>query len=153
MKDSLMFRVYPELAKSKRYYLVRIFRTKELMYAFAKQSPHYELPNSRGFKLRFDFEAICTAFDRLERKGGRWKRHHNIGHILFYTGGFGAGVVAHEITHATVYWAARHTRLNLARLRSDQNTDERFADVLGSMVAQFWSAYWRRCRKYTWLQS
>ena len=141
--DHITFHVRPD--RSSRYYLIRIFRTREAMVQFAKQHPVYADRASGSFFFR----AICTAFTRIRVDK---KVHPNIGHMLFYTGGFGAGVVAHEMTHATVYWMQRHTRMSFAKLPDCKRTDERFAYVLGSMVNQFWRKYYKAKRKVSWLK-
>jgi len=142
------FRIYPDRAKS-CYYVVHIFHTEAKMYE------HFRRTNiDPGHTGQLDFRAICQGWSRYTvRDDKRLKRHPEIGQILFWAGNMGAGVVSHELTHATTYWAGRRTRLPLGELYSNRVADERYAWALGHLVAQFWTKYWQRRKRARWLKA
>lgn len=60
-----------------------------------------------------------------------------MGEICFHVAAINAGVVSHEMTHATVYWALRKG-LELGKIHEPNDIDEKIAWTQGYMVSQFW---------------
>jgi hypothetical protein len=148
-KRRVSFRVYPDRAKT-CYYVVYIFRTEAEMFN------HFQRTNidPQMDTGKLDFLAVCQGWDRFTIEAGkRRKRHPEIGQILFCVGQMGAGIVSHELTHATTYWAGRRTKLRFADLHADKATDERYAWAQGHMVSQFWTKFWERRKQVKWLKA
>jgi hypothetical protein len=144
-RQQIQFRVYCD-AQHRRYYNVFIFATKELMYAhFAKTNAHTQWRDGR-FDMKMNFEAIAQFWRRLKKR-----TPENIGQILFYAGGFGGGVVSHEMTHATIYWA-EYVKMDLAKLPTSKRIDERFAWAQGFLVSQFWDNFYKAEKHRDWLK-
>ena len=106
--------------------------------------------------------AVCrgTWIEREVR--GRWQRTPEVARVYLPAHSLGAGLVAHELTHAAVMWA-RRVRLSGRAIIGDgergrrcspngrplpplveNNANERFADVMGHLNYQFWRAWWKR---------
>ncbi len=126
------------------YYRILIFPSKDAMYAYERML--YSTTTRRGFKKRgpvrvrgtFNFTAITHRYDGYRRRAGKWRRSLNLGQILFHDGGYGAGIVAHEMSHAALY------SFNGWRRRSPNRLDEALAWRIGFMVSEFWREYYKR---------
>lgn len=121
------FKIYPNRKKSD-YYLAFIFDTKEEMLLFHKIT--YQ---SFKWKYHRKFEAICTYWRTIYPV----KKRKMIGHVLFYKGYIGAGVVSHEFSHAAFFYLT--CKLNKPH---NKKTDEQFCTYQGEMVRQFWNKYY-----------
>lgn len=133
-KNYTKFRLHVGRGK-KEYYQVFIFNNKELMGSFSKQIIHKPVVDN--------VEASTYSFNAHKRVKGRDVRSNMIGAILLYKGGFGHGVVAHEIAHAMNYYYLKHG-LDFKMHKHDDKWveyDETYATMLGYMVNQFWKKY------------
>lgn len=134
-------RLYPEPDRKefcRCYYEVKIFATRDEMLT------HQAIQAIRkGIAGSMNFDAITMSFTLLKLKAGRWLRSAKVGEILFFQGGFGAGTVSHECTHAALHWSWRQGR-HASRFRNDTNREERLCHVQGGLVTQFWQKYWKR---------
>ncbi len=132
------FRVKLE-KEGKEYYNVRIFDYQvEIFDYLHKKWPHH---------LDCDTNAATFAYDRY--KDG--VKQDILGDVLFYKGGLGAGVVSHEMTHATNYWLDRRVK-NYAlggKLNKKSSKgfgtwrilEEKHAYTIGYLVSQFYKKY------------
>ncbi len=148
MRDVVHFRVYCDAAGKRRYYKVFIFRTEEQMYEHFKKT-NTQSRWKRGGIGKLNFVAVCQGYRRYDVKR-RGRLLPDIGQILFTADRLGAGVVSHEMTHAVIYWADTHTKIDLAKIASSTRTDERIALVQGNLVNQFWSKFYKACERVAW---
>jgi len=81
--------------------------------------------------------AECVAYKTKQKKF-----RNKLGDVLFFHKGFGSGVVAHELCHATFFWFTLHLGKKLSTLAHCKQ-GERFCLDLGNMVAQFWNHYYK----------
>jgi hypothetical protein len=146
-RQQIRFRVYCDREK-RRYYDVRIFATKALMYEhFQKSNVDTEWQEGR-YEATMNFEAIAQFWRRI----GKRCKPENIGQILFYASAIGSGTVSHEMTHAVIYWA-QYVKMNLAKLPTSKRIDERFAWAQGFLVTQFWRKFYRAQSRVAWLKT
>lgn len=128
---------------------VLIFPTKAEMYAWYEAWARRRDGIDHVVEQPYDFEGITSTWEHL-RVGpdGAETRLDEMGQILLHQAAVGAGVVAHECTHAALAWA-RRVGLSIApSLDGPQDApeaDERLCWVLGWLVSQFWTEYFRRC--------
>jgi hypothetical protein len=149
---AISFRVYPE--KDRHYfYIAYVFRDKATMYR------HFEVSNietewKKGVnKTNGNFDAVTQSWHGWDYSGkrGRPRLSRNLGQILFYVDGVGAGVVSHEMSHATLHFFERK-RVSSAKLY-DHKLQERFCWIQGHLVAQFWRCFFVVQPKIRWLQT
>lgn len=143
------FRLRPEWGRPD-YYTVLVFPSMDEFRRFVGAQ------NKRmGFGGRIGRAAgLCRPWIRLERRGGRWCRHPELGQVLLVRQWLGAGYVAHELAHAAVGWA-RRWRLSGAAIvgrerrgHHDENAvSERFCRVIEQLNAQFWDKWFRRVNR------
>lgn len=138
------FKVYPDPA-GKEYYDVCIFNSRKEMQDFSG--------SVTGMKqMHRNHEAMTISVDvyRVNKKKGTEKKLDMVGMLMFYKGGFGAGIVSHEIAHAMNYYFNRHKidfDLGTDRISKKwKKWDEAYAWCLGSMVNQFWKEYYKNFR-------
>lgn len=91
----ITIKIKPEKG-DKRWFRCRVFKTRHEMLAYGMQ---IGVVQQVGI-----FDAVTSSYKAFRKVKGKWKRMDMIGDILFYEGGFGAGVVAHEMAHATVQY-------------------------------------------------
>lgn len=86
-KLPLSFKIFPD--NGVLYFTVTIHRSKRAMHKVAKRPPN-------------NYEAICCGSERffVPPKGPE-VFSGEIGEVHFYSGSFRAGILAHEMTHAT----------------------------------------------------
>ena len=125
----LKFRVKPH-PKRKEYYNVLIFDTQADMLAHWNSIVSGDTP----------FQAHVVEWAAVDLVNGCWKKSDNIGEIIFHEGFLGAGVVAHEMTHAALYSVCKR-RNGGAKFHLTEKDDERLAFACGEMCRQFWTKY------------
>lgn len=139
-KQYTKFKIYP-VKGEKEFYYVMIFKDRFTMRVTSMNmygDPTRDVINTRA-------EAVTHSFYNAERrdKDGNWVKSDCIGALMFYEGGFGHGVVSHEIAHATNYaFLRRKIPFNLAKYSKNwKEIDEVYATILGYMTNQFWKKY------------
>lgn len=108
------------------YFTVHIFDSKKEMYEAEKKYPTFKPP--------LDFEAITHTIETYTFRTRKWNVR---GDIFFYKRALGSGIVAHEMTHAALYWFEKRVGL------INRKNEEELAWCLGSLVAQFWRKFYR----------
>lgn len=103
------------------------------MYEFRKKIQRTE----KMTQIRkFNFEAIVSSYESKENK-------KQFGIILFYKGSAKrSGVVAHELTHAAVYWWKSAIKTKWSKIQTDARADEEFAYLVSGLVKQYWVNWW-----------
>lgn len=135
------FRIKPEPHHDPRYYQVMVFRNKPTLYKF------WELVCQRwgldcASRGEPNFEAITHGFSGVHiAEDGTETPDPCVGLILFHEDRFGAGIVAHELTHAALFWYADRRKLPLAALDTD---GEPLCLVTGELNHQFWKKWLAR---------
>jgi len=136
--------VYPE-GKGRLFYYVRVFRTVADMLAHLRHKDYSRRPG------RF-CKGMCSSWTRLtvpsrcqRRAGQRVRVLPEMGEIVFAVGWMGAGVIAHESTHAVLAWA-RRLRLDPHESagRNCSKAEERFCYAHGEIVRQIAVQAWKR---------
>jgi hypothetical protein len=127
------FKVRPTV-RSKWWYDVLVYDTKKEMLKEAREL-YIKVFGHNCRKYVNGAEAITFGYSPSDKK-----KKNKLGDILFYKGYLGAGVVSHEMVHAAVY-CHKEIRVNLNKLYNSYNDDERFADTVGYLNAQFWRKY------------
>lgn len=128
MKPLTSFRVYPQ-ASGHLYFKVNIWPTKKMMHAHC-------------WWLNGNFEAACSAWRKI-KKG---KKTNDLGEINFFVNRLGAGLVSHELLHATMAHARVHQYKRLSfeiKCGMVSDAEEYICDVLGRLTAQFWNKFYR----------
>ena len=131
MKNYKKFKLQVVKGK-KEYYQVFIFNDRMNMRLFSMELLK---------RLRVDkMEAATHSFKAHRTVNDKEVESDMIGAILFYKGGFGHGVVAHEIAHAVNYYFMRKKiSFNLGKTNDAWvQGDETYATILGYMVNRFW---------------
>lgn len=118
--------------KGSDYYKVLIFSSKEAMYEFSKLQG--------GARGKYNFLAITHHWRGYHLWKGRWRRSKQVGVILFCPQSITSGIVSHEASHATLY--ALYPNSYERAIRFNKRSDEKFAWVLGWLVAQFWTTFY-----------
>jgi hypothetical protein len=129
------FNIKPERGR-RGYYRVIVFKSRPDMLKWWRV--HGD-PNMRFFQ----FEALTFSYEAKRKHKGRWKKLDRIGDIIFYKGGFGSGVVSHEMAHAAIY----HARTQKWKFKFNGGGEdwhrehEKYAYIVGSLAHQFWDKY------------
>lgn len=131
----MSFKIFPK-PKSKLYYKVFIFHTKNSMYKFRD----LVIEDGAKGKIAHRYAAVCSAYPSKANK-------NQYGIILFTrSSAKKSGIVSHEITHATTYWAKyMHKNIDIFY---NKEADEKFAWVLGTLVHQFWKSWYTLPKKF-----
>jgi len=121
------------------FYYVRVFKTVKLMLAHLR---HKSYPRRPG---RF-CKGHCSSWVRVTVTGKRIRTHKDMGEIVFAAGWMGAGIIAHESSHAVLGWARRIgletcTNPNVPRATANE---ERFCYAHGELVRQIAVQAWKR---------
>lgn len=142
------FRCYPESISS-QYYTVYIFDKKSRMYDYYEKF-NLIIPsnNKREGRQHDELNFLAITNSWRSYKGNQELR--DIGQVLFYSSKLGAGIVAHEMSHAALYWFNKIVT-DPQNIFDNANYDERFAWALGNLVNQFWDKYWSIESKVPWL--
>jgi hypothetical protein len=130
------FRLTPRFDNSAKYYWVYIFKTKENMYESLK-GVHHD-----------DCEAICQNYERyFINPDGTETINDNIGRISFYEDFLGVGIVAHELTHAALYYFTHIMGNKLEDTKATRNgefageLEEDFCTLIQVLNREFWTKY------------
>lgn len=145
----MVFRVRTSRRRGAPYFTVRVCRTVAEMYAEVARDGCC----SGHRRSWYQFLALCHGHMtvRFGPRGGQ-RVLPSLGIIWFAEPYTGASTISHEMTHATFRWAERvGLRVRSRRLRDGQHimadaAEERFCQVHGGLVRQFWNAYYRRRR-------
>jgi hypothetical protein len=138
------FRIYPEKRTSRLYFQVRVFSSVTAIRRYLKYSDL-----NRRTLGRYGL-AMCSTFDVLKGKRGRWRKQPIMGEILFPVRGLRAGVIAHECTHAALGWARRiglnpvSAAVKQGRCLVADANEERFCYALGELNRQIAIQIWER---------
>lgn len=162
--EVVKFNIYPDRTRKRPWFWkVFVFESREAMMVFWREQ--CKLQGRTGASAREDFHAVTCTWQIITWKGKmprRGWRAHCIGHIIFHRQKLGAGIVAHEMGHATLRWAETWMKVPAAdlyedlalsasaRRRSVEN-EEAVLHVLGGLVAQFWHGFYRRVPK-AWMK-
>jgi hypothetical protein len=102
------FKIYPRIGR-RLHFLVQVFDTKWAMWAYCQAN--CMAPISRQTK------AVCHSFCRIDfRKNKKARINPEMGNIHFYQRGLETDVVAHECTHAAIFWLRRIIRKDLLEI-------------------------------------
>lgn len=122
---------------TKRYYQIMIFATRAQMHFYYR-----EHCKRSGQKPDDKFSALTMAFEHwIIPPKGRKIRKPIMGNVIIHWDMLRSGIISHEMTHATNYFFLSeygYEKLHNKRL------EEYHAYIQGSMVAQFWTAYYKR---------
>jgi hypothetical protein len=147
MRGVRTFKLYPD-PRRKRYYKVFVFDTRAMMHAFWRAQVRANTELVLGRRVSAALKRRHTGDLGWAAQAARWYGHwgviprEHVGQVLFYKRFLGAGVVAHEMTHAALYDVAAHARGGGYRLTA--RDDERLASVAGELSRQFWCRWYRR---------
>jgi len=147
------FKVRPDGRKGRDYYQVVIHRDRKAMHAAHREEKRRDGEPQAAFR-KPKYEALASYNDyRLRRHGRALKLRAPLrGYVRFHVGALGSGIVAHEMTHAALYWLWYDKRIKPSPART--STDERLATTVGEMVRQFWSGFYRlKERGVQWVPS
>ncbi len=130
------FNVYPERARSRLHYRVRVFKSERALKAYLRTGP-------LGRRLGRYGRAMCSSWRTVRTlKNKRTRVLQDMGELLFTVRCLGTEAITHECTHAALNWAER-IRLPMARInvrRGKTNyagaTEERFCYGLGQLTRQ-----------------
>lgn len=123
---------------TKHHFVARVFENKKEMYA-------YYIYFSKTFKAKktlrkMNFGAIVMPYERYKFVGKKRVavKSKDIGEILFYKDRMGAGIVAHEMGHAAMFWD-RHIKGNAAACYGTtiSSAEERMLMCLYHLVRNF----------------
>lgn len=136
MKEAKVYLNVRGKRRTKRtpYLIVRVFPNRDVM------RKHLDALDGRyGFSSDIDWsDTIAACRQRQVRYGDKDRRWHGV--LCFFTGGFGAAVVAHEMTHAALY---HHSR-GLFPFKVTKKMDEQLAWTVGDLCRQFWLLWWSK---------
>ena len=153
--EVVKFNVWPDRTRKRPWFWkVFVFDSRRAMLIFWREQ--CRIRGTTGAQASEDFSAVTQTWQIITWKGAmprRGWRAHCIGHILFHRQRLGAGVVAHEMGHATLRWAETWLKIpaddlyeGTGRATSSVN-EERVLHVLGGMVAQFWRRFYAQAPK------
>lgn len=147
----VIFNVWPDRTRKRPWFWkVFVFENRQAMLIFWRQQ--CKIQGRTGAEASEDFRAVTTTWQIITWKGKvlprRGWRAHCIGHILFYRQSLGAGIVAHEMGHATLRWAETWLKVPSRDLYDGTQpsgaNEEKVLHVLGGLVAQFWIGFYGR---------
>lgn len=151
-RTHVQFNVWPDRTRRRPWFWkVFVFDNRQDMLIFWRAQ--CRLQGRTGASAREDFHAVTTTWQIITWRGKmprRGWRAHCIGHILLHRGKLGAGIVAHEMGHATLRWAETWMKVPATDLYEGtgragaSDNEEAVLDVLGGLVAQFWHRFYRR---------
>lgn len=101
VKPIAEFRIMP-IPGRKLYFTVRVFATRKAMGEFRD-------PATQG-GIGSRTQAFCRSYKRQYLKNKKWTTSPDIGFIHFYRNRLSSSTVAHECTHAALFWVRRITR-------------------------------------------
>ena len=133
-KNYKKFKIFP-VKRDKAFYTVYVFDDRASMRLFSNQ-----LMGGSNHK----FEAATHSYKSVNIVKGKKIPSETLGSMVFYKGGFGIGVVSHEMAHAVNYFFERRKiKFNLGgKVNEDWKWwDEVYAWSLGYMNNQFWKKY------------
>ena len=142
MADPIQFRIYPSKDRN-LFYTVFIFKRKRHAQGYIReQNKLIGCPDTQG-----DFLAITRGWTSLKVNpdGTDGETGRDIGQIVFCEKACRVGIVSHEMTHATIFWAKR-MRKPFKKIFNggDENPEhEEFCWVQGNLVRQFWVGWWK----------
>lgn len=123
---TVRFRVH--IPRTKHYYQVILFVSREEMFNFEQK-----LPGKRISKPTY--LGCCTT------RGRKGKR---AGYVLLCDESYArVGIVAHEMTHAGLYWIIDHQWQLFSNHNKFRIFDERLALIVGELVRQYWVHFFR----------
>jgi hypothetical protein len=94
-----------------------------------------------------EFTQACWCPADVWLTDGRWHTQgRKLGEVHLVAGDYGAGVVAHELLHALLHWSWL-TRFPIRAACAQESeraqaANEALCDELGTLVAEFWNAYY-----------
>lgn len=133
-----VFRCWCDRKRTSGFYAVMLYPTKAGMLA-----KYREVLRAAGLPttgIRDTEAAVLSWYQAVTLHPKQY------GVILMHLGNIGAGLVSHEMTHASLYWVGRQRDGIPTHLDLDSKTDERLAWVQGWLVTQFWR-WWYRLEK------
>lgn len=136
------FNIHPEPG-SKKFYTVMILPNKKAMFR-AYDSIAERLSRMCPYEnVGHKFAAITIGFESLRvNSDGSEVVNNHIGYILFYRNFIGAGVVAHEMAHAGLFYI---DRLHIGRENLEEyDIEERLCLVVGELNRKFWLQYHKK---------
>lgn len=134
----IAFRVRPGRLGSRDYFAVFIYSTRAGMH--------------RAHRREYGGKAYRTAKLQAVASCGPVRvgpqRSHCRGNIRFHAGAMNAGIVAHEMGHAALYWVLREVGMRIHPGDKRRVTaEEVFCCTLQSLVNQFWGGVGRLQRR------
>lgn len=130
-----IIRLRPE-AKSSLYVRALVFERKAGLRAFGRAFGLGNLRKTRAFAGEIEKYRI--------RKGEPRRKRPVVAVAAFWKGDIGSGLVAHEMFHATMFWARRRRVAVAPCADTDKrgtltpdHPEERLAEVQGELVRQF----------------
>lgn len=135
------FKIRPTF-KKRLYFTVYVFKTRKQMQKYCrKHCTHY---------MGSHATAVCHAFRRLRvQPGKRDKMHPEIGSMHFYVKYATPSIVAHECSHAAIFWRRRIERKELLVVGSESDngyargTEEAICLATGDLFYQINRAFWK----------
>lgn len=111
---------------------------------------HTKKIGATGEEAAFNFLAVTSTWTVFKVSRRTWKTDFCMGHLLFYRQRLGAGIVAHEATHAALRFAEVILKLNpkefyhMNRGGRAAKSEEILCNIVGGLVSQFWNGFYRR---------
>jgi len=124
------------------FFVVQFYRTKEQMRNAARIRVRADGLSAGSFAHTLGF---CLWYTKLRRRKDRLVRQRECGTVYLCSVAGGAGVVAHEMTHAAYAWLCG--RKGWRPRWKDKALDEDIAWTVGWLVTQYWREYWKRFAK------
>lgn len=130
----IAFNVYP-LMGDKRHYRVLVFDSEKQMHGYQEVSCRQKTARIPSSRMTRNYRGIACYRDVM----AFGKRLDCRGEVHVHRRSLGAGVVAHEMTHAANYFLEKDRRMKPGSKR----WDEAHATSVGQMTRQFWASYFR----------
>lgn len=131
----------------KEYYSVRIYNKKADMHQRLIDTG--DIDNFYWSKNKPTCEAICRSFERVRISKDLEQKLPECGEILFYRGFLGAGIVAHEITHASLGFFRNVMKLDISTINNTKkgrqagDSEEILCELNQAMNAMFWDKFYK----------